>query len=395
MKKKIGLGVMVLVLMLISLLVPLVGAASGPPTVPQTGEAIPSSGEAISPYKVAMVQHNYEMYVPDAWGKFDPNISKRNLRRMCDAIDSCFVGIFRASGVRLIAFSEFSWGGFYAATTTMEEMITQIAVSIPGTETDILADKAKQWNVYIAANAYENDPQYPDWVFNTSFIINPEGKIILKYRKVHMMFGCSPHDILDVYTNPITGEPDAFPVVDTEIGRLGMMTCMDIAIPETTRVYAMKGAEVLIRLTNMYAHEAARWTLRARANDNSIYIVNVNFAGAIIGDFIDTSSGGGAGIYDYRGNVIAEAQDATSQLVMGRIDVMALRTRREAGRDAVSSLRAELYAPYYTQTIFPPNKVLLEGPLAYARDPKASEWKAEAGENRQALYDFYSEDDVP
>ena len=130
------------------------------------------------------------------------------------------------------------------------------------------------------------------------------------------------------------------------------------------------------------------------------YIVNDNYAGAIIGDFIDTSndggivSGGGSAIYDYLGNVIAEAQDATSQLVIGTVDIMALRKFREAGTDGVSGFRAELYAPYYARTIFPPNKILKEGPLEHVTDPKVLRWKAEATANRAGLYDFYSEKDV-
>jgi len=363
-----------------------------------------SNNGGIAPYNVACVQYNLEEYIPDAQGNFDPGISKRNLKRMCDAIDGCFVGVFREGGrfgkVKLIVFPEFSWGGIYGAVTTMKEMKEHIATTIPGPETDILAEKARQWKVYIAAHAYDNDPQYPDWAFNTAFIINPEGKIILKYHKICTLFGCSPHDMLDEYRNPITGKPDPFPVVDTEIGRLACMICADIIFPETPRVYAMKGAEVLIRLTNMNANLPRRWALRTRAMDNSIYIVNENYAGAIIGDFIDTSndggivSGGGSAIYDYLGNVIAEAQDATSQLVIGTIDIMALRKFREAGEDGVSAFRAELYAPYYARTWFPPNKILKEGPLEYVTDPKALRWKAEAAANRAKLYDFYSEKDV-
>ena len=52
----------------------------------------------------------------------------------------------------------------------------------------------------------------------------------------------SPHDIADYPDDP-------FPVVETEIGRLGAAICYDWLFPETLRVLAFKGAEVLVRVS--------------------------------------------------------------------------------------------------------------------------------------------------
>ena len=62
---------------------------------------------------------------------------------------------------------------------TKDEAKRLLAISVPGEETDMLAAKAKQYGTYIAAQALENDPDWPDLFFNTGFIINPQGKIIL------------------------------------------------------------------------------------------------------------------------------------------------------------------------------------------------------------------------
>ena len=77
--------------------------------------------------------------------------------------------------------------------------------------------------MYLAAVNLELDPVWPDFCFNTGFIINPKGKVILKYRKTvtnnPLTVTCSAHDIMEKYTDPITGKYDPFPVVDTAIGR--------------------------------------------------------------------------------------------------------------------------------------------------------------------------------
>jgi len=90
------------------------------------------------------------------------------------------------------------------------------AVPIPGPETDELAEKARQYSTYVSASIHERDPEYPDHFFNAAFIMNPKGRIILKYRKINpwilLELSTSPHDVLEGYKEPL------FPVVETELG---------------------------------------------------------------------------------------------------------------------------------------------------------------------------------
>lgn len=367
----------------------------------------------IKPYTVCAVQVYWEVSNPNIRGEFEEKFKERNLQRMCDSIDACSVGpIASPVPVKLICFPEFSIGGCYNSKTTTEEVKKYQAITIPGPETDVLAEKAKQYKIYIAAVNHENDPAIPDFFFNTAFIINPEGKIILKYRKLNCLFGCSPHDILSEYKNPITGTCEPFPVVDTRIGRLACMICSDLHWPEIPKIYALKGAEVLLRLAAGYSVGIARSTLRVRAEDNTIYIVNENWAAGVLtteqlGDTriitnVDASEGGGCMIIDYQGNVIAEAQGNAPQIVTGAIDIMALRESRKYYRpiyvikkgDMVAQTRTELYAPYYNKMIFPPNQVLTEGPMNYGGDPSVQKRRNQALENREQFLDFYSENNV-
>jgi len=152
----------------------------------------------IQPWTAACVQANWENYNPNVWGEFEGDtLKKRNLDMMCAYIDACFTVGALQRPVKLVCFPEFSIGGLYTTTTSNDDVKQWEAISIPGPETDRLAEKAKQYNIYIAAVNHENDPDYPDYFFNTAFIINPKGKIILKYRKLNTQFGCNPHDIFD------------------------------------------------------------------------------------------------------------------------------------------------------------------------------------------------------
>jgi predicted amidohydrolase len=257
----------------------------------------------------------------------------------------------------------------------------------------------------------ENDPDWPDFFFNSAFIINPQGKIILNYRKANVSFGLNAHDIWKDYRDPITGKHDAFPVVDTKIGRLSCMICGDTAIPEIPRIFAFKGAEVLCRLSSGYSWEFARQTLRVRANDNTMYVVAENWAAraitfhdigtAHIIDSIDTERGGGSMIIGYNGNIIAEANGTAPQLVIGTINIESLRKARESWKSVAAGTgsfipytRTEFYRPYYNKTIFPPNQYFKQGPMEHPDDESVEKRRQMAIDNYRKMWDFYSEDDI-
>jgi len=374
---------------------------------------VQESSKLIEPYAVCCVQAYFNNYNPNIRREFPETLKTQNLKVMSDYIDACFYVGANQGGIKLICFPEFSIGGLYNPRTTTEEVKKHEAITIPGPETELLAAKAREHRVYIAACNHENDPQLPDFFFNTAFIINPEGKIILKYRKLNAAYACSPHDIMSEYINPITKTRDFFPVVDTSIGRLACFICGDLGIPEIPRIYALKGAEVLLHLSSGYSWELAQQIMRVRAVDNTIYMVNENWAARIltttkIGDIdvvtsIDSRGGGGSMVIDYDGNVIAHADGTAPQLVMGQIDIMSLRQERQGwkrpnplnpGGNFLAYTRTELYAPFYARTIFPPDQVIKEGPMSRQNDETVTKRRNLALQNLTEFYDFYSENDI-
>jgi predicted amidohydrolase len=90
----------------------------------------------------------------------------------------------------------------------------------------------------------EEHRAYPGVVFNTTYLIGPEG-ILYKCRKVNPWIPyevhSSPHD-LPGYKEPL------FPGADTPICRIGCAICYDCLFPEAIRQLAANGAEVLVRV---------------------------------------------------------------------------------------------------------------------------------------------------
>jgi len=355
----------------------------------------------------------------------DKNIKEnmaKNLKHYSDLIDHICGGYsvgkrgFALTGqVKLVTFAEYAITGLWfpaesgQKTLNKKEIIEKLAIKIPGPETDVFAAKAKQYGTYIAAQAKEYDPEWPDHYFNTGFIINPDGKIILKYRKtvtnVPIALHCSVHDIMDAYKNPITGEYDPFPVVDTAIGRLAIMVCADLVAPEIPRVYSMKGAEVVLHLTCGMSTSAGgprsigvtEASIQTRAYDNAVYFVHSNIEPDVGGASYSPKIAwaGYSTVHDYTGVRIAEADGSNEQVVTARIDIEACRKFREQYfQNQLTLIRTELYAPYYSQPIYPANTFLKDGPLEEVLDERQVGYFSQAKENLKKRQHFYSEEDV-
>ena len=166
----------------------------------------------------------------------------------------------------------------------------------------------------------------------------------------------SPHDI------PGYDEP-FFPVVETEIGKLGVAICYDWLFPEAIRALAIQGAEVLIRVSAYMDPWGATapmdwWTLvnRTRALENTAFVVAANQA-ATAANYPPFSWPGGSMIVDFDGRVLSQAEPGPfEKIVVGPIDIAALRYERERrqGHDLLSHIRSEAYSRIYAQPIHRP-----------------------------------------
>ncbi len=146
--------------------------------------------------------------------------------------------------------------------------LTETSQTIPGPATEMLCQKARRYKTYVVTTLHERDR---DLIYNTAVLINRKGEIIGKYRKVHLATAEGE--------NGVTPGSE-YPVFDTDFGRVGILTCWDNWFVETARILRLKGAELLlfpIAGDGVPGH----WDVisRARAIDNSVYLVSSNTVG--------------------------------------------------------------------------------------------------------------------
>ncbi|MGH9837570.1 MAG: nitrilase-related carbon-nitrogen hydrolase, partial [Blastocatellia bacterium] len=73
------------------------------------------------------------------------------------------------------------------------------ALEMNGAEYESLGKIAQDAKVFLAGNAYETDPKFPGLYFQTCFLIEPSGNVVLRYRRLNSMFAPTPHDVWDKY----------------------------------------------------------------------------------------------------------------------------------------------------------------------------------------------------
>lgn len=147
--------------------------------------------------------------------------------------------------------------------------MAEVAEPVPGPTCMALGAVARESELYVVAGIYERDG---DLLYNTAVLIGRDGKLVGKYRKVHL-----PEGEMDEGLSP----GDEHPVFDLDFGRLGLQICYDYAFPESARLLALQGAEIIacpIWGDPRARRQAWECVARARALDNGVF-----FAAAIYG----------------------------------------------------------------------------------------------------------------
>lgn len=150
--------------------------------------------------------------------------------------DKLSAGIASAAqqGAKLVCLQELTLSPYFCTRADvdphpyMEDIHT-------GPTAQFVGAMAKKNQVFITASLFENAG------YNTAVAFNPEGQLIAITRKQHIPSGEKYHE--DFYFKP--GDSD-YPVHDIAGHRLGLPTCYDQWFPELSRIYGLKGTEVLV-----------------------------------------------------------------------------------------------------------------------------------------------------
>ncbi|MBK5720698.1 carbon-nitrogen hydrolase [Dysgonomonas sp. Marseille-P4677] len=162
--------------------------------------------------------------------------------------------------------------------------IFDLAETIPGPSTDEFGTLAKELGVVIVLSLFER--RAPGLYHNTAVVIEKDGTIAGKYRKMHI-----PDDPAYYEKFYFTPGDLGFKPIETSLGKLGVLVCWDQWYPEAARLMAMAGADLLIYPTAIgwestdtddeKSRQLGAWVIsqRGHAVANGLHVVSVNRTG--------------------------------------------------------------------------------------------------------------------
>ncbi len=187
------------------------------------------------------------------------------------------------------------------------------AQAIPNQTEEVFQGWAKKHGIWLLPGSMFE--KVGDQIFNTASVINPEGEIVGRYRK---MFPFRP------YEEGVEGGSE-FLVFDVpDGGRFGVSICYDLWFPETARTLAALGAEVILHptLTGTIDRDVELSIARATAATNQCFMVDINGVG---------DGGNGRSIICGPAGDVLHQFGAAEELVPLEIDLERVRRYREVG----------------------------------------------------------------
>ena len=242
------------------------------------------------------------------------------------------------SGADLVVFPECTLTGYCFSSFDDALAVSQ---SLTGDNVQRAVALASQLKTRILFGMLElDDTEAQPKIYNVVVMVDQSG-VIASYRKTHL-----PTLGVDRFTTPGNRSTDL--VLLPEIN-LGMNICYDCSFPETARVLALAGADLILLPTNWPpgAGRVPDYIPNVRALENNVYYMSVNRIGSEHGfDFVGKSK-----ICDPLGGEIAFADHADEAILYADIDVSWARKKHYVsvpGKHEVHRFedrRPDLYGP--------------------------------------------------
>ena len=206
-----------------------------------------------------------------------------------------------------------------------------MAEEIPGRSTSALGEVARELGIIIIASLFEK--RSAGVFHNTAAIIDADGKLLGKYRKMHI-----PDDPLYHEKFYFTPGDLGFQAWTTAQGKIGVCVCWDQWYPEAARLTALRGAEILFYPTAIGWHPSEKkkfgaaqysaWETiqRSHAIANGCYVAAANRVGHEVAPL--AAGGGSDGIEFWGqsficgpdGEIIAKGSVDREEVVMAEVD---------------------------------------------------------------------------
>lgn len=262
---------------------------------------------SISPFLAAAVQ--FEPVIHD---------KENNITRLLALVEQA-----ARQGAKLITTPEMATTGY--CWYDRQEIADQVE-TVPGETTTRFGALAKQYQCYIVLGMPEVEAA-TELYYNCAVLIGPEG-VLGCHRKSH----------------PYISEPkwaaagETHQVFDTPLGRIGILICMDIHYPETARLLALAGADIICHVSNWLAERTPAPYWISRAMENGCYLLESNRWGWERG----VQFSGGSCIIAPDGQIVATV-DSGDGIACGTLDVAGQCRHRVLGEPVFQQRRPRLY----------------------------------------------------
>jgi N-carbamoylputrescine amidase len=235
-------------------------------------------------------------------------------------------------GAELVVLQELHNGLYFCQTE--DPVIFEQAETIPGESTNFFGKIAKECAVVLVLSLFER--RAPGLYHNTAVVIEKDGSIAGKYRKMHIPDDPAYYEKFYFCPGDLGFEP-----IPTSVGKLGVLVCWDQWYPEAARLMAMAGAELLVYPTAIgwessdtedeKNRQTEAWVTvqRGHAVANGLHVIACNRTG-----YEPDPSGITGGIQFWgnsfvagpQGEIIAKASDHKEDLMM--VDIELARTQK-------------------------------------------------------------------
>lgn len=198
--------------------------------------------------------------------KISENIDK-NLEKILKLIEEA-----ANNGAQLICFPELQLTPFFPQYEGLD--VSNYAISIADEKIKKIQEKSRKFKIISIPNVYLKENEN---YFDASLVINNDGEILGTSKMVHI---AQSHQFYeqDYYHPSDTG----FKVFNTPVGKIGIIVCFDRHLPESFRICALEGADIIIIPTaNVKSEplEMFEWEVRISSMQNSVFTAMCNRVG--------------------------------------------------------------------------------------------------------------------
>ncbi|MEM3585713.1 MAG: carbon-nitrogen hydrolase family protein [Candidatus Jordarchaeaceae archaeon] len=233
-------------------------------------------------------------------------------------------------GAQLVVFPELILTGY-----SCRDRYYSLAERVPGNSVKRVESLANKNNIHVIFGMVEENGE--GILYNTSVMVGPKG-YIGKYRKrylpTHLVFEEKKYFRQGYDTQ----------VLETEIGKIGLMICYDIYFPELARQLTLMGSQLIVCISSSPATRRGYFEtfISSRAMENTVFLAYVNLVG------VEDSLifWGGSRVVGPDGTIIAKAKYDEEELVTATIDYSDLKASRIAA-PVLRDLRPEIFYELY------------------------------------------------